>query len=914
MEEIKPRTWITILKIIRKWFIRITLGFVSVLLILILLAYIFEDKIKRYALEKINAHLTTAIQVKEIDFTFIRHFPCASLEFKEVLIQDPPGLDKAQDTFLYAKKIYLDFSIWDVLSGNYDVSKVGMEQGVVNIYIDKQGNENYHIWKSSGQQGNDKFQFKLKEMLFHNTKLSYLSKINHQDYAFDVEKLRMSGNFTEKQFELKADSKMKIARMKSGNLHLLRDKKSRLKTTLIVDKEQSKVMLRQGDLQIENLNFTIDGSVSETEEGSDCDLAVTGNSIDIVSLLNTFPEVIGDDLKDYETEGELKFSSTVTGIASKTKSPVFDAVFSIEKGNLLEKQSSASIKNLRLQGSFSSHNSQGKPELNIKELSGEFQDGKFKGNLLLSDFNQPHISTTLRGDFNMKNLQQFFKLKEFESAGGLLAIGASLKCILTKTEENNNWDLDIQQAEGKVSVNKMTLKIKDHPVAYRDFSGKFILKNDNAVVEDLKGYMGKTDIALNGALQNLLPFVLLKGQKLNIAADFYSSLLDLDDLLSAYEGEAKEQDTTQNKLIFPEQINFNFDARIKQVKYNTFNAKNISGNFKLIDRVFTAKNIAMQFAGGNCEGELSLDGRNTEELLVQTSVELQSMSVSEMFRLFKDFGQEIVHDDQISGTLTAKVAFSAPMDAYLKIEDRKIVSVAEIKLEGGELNEIKYFKDIAQYLRTEKKLRLFIGENNIEDLEKRLLHIQFAELSNIIEVKDGKVIIPEMDIANSVMTIHVYGTHGFDEQVDYHFNFRFKELKADHSETEYGTIVDDGSGFKVYIHMFGNINDPQFSWDGKERKADRKEYNKQEVLNTKAILQKEFGLFKKDTTLKMKETPDEEVKFLLDWDNGEKSTQSENSDKQKEKKKKDNNDRMNKLKKKLGVEEEKTQKEFEIEQ
>jgi hypothetical protein len=88
----------------------------------------------------------------------------------------------------------------------------------------------------------------------------------------------------------------------------------------------------------------------------------------------------------------------------------------------------------------------------------------------------------------------------------------------------------------------------------------------------------------------------------------------------------------------------------------------------------------------------------------------------------------------------------------------------------------------------------------------------------------------------------------------------------------------------------------------------------------KAILQKEFGLFKKDTTLKVKETPEQEVKFLMEWDNGSSTTptdsekaKEEDKQKKEEERKKKEKERMERMKKKLGVEEEKSGTGFEVE-
>lgn len=909
MEETEVSAWKKGGKIALKWLKRIVLALLTLLLVLIFLAWLFEDKIKRYALEKLNAHLATEIKVKEIDLSFIQHFPKASLVFNDVLILDPEGVNKTKDTFLFAHRIYLDFSIWDILSGNYNINSIIVEQAEANIYIDENGNENYRIWKRSESKGTDQFSFQLEQVHFSKLKLNYINKINFQDFSFFLQESNLKGKFTESNFSLTSNHQGEILHFQSGNLKLIQNKKFSLQNELFVDQEKEKYEVRSGNLKIGTLLFKISGEVSEQEQGTFCDLKVNGDKIQIESLMNTFPSVFGEDIKAYSSTGDLKFEADVNGLVTKSKSPVVSAVFGIEKGSINEKNSGVKLNDLTLSGNYKSVNEQGEAQLLIEKFSGLFENGSFNGKLALNNFNQPRIQLSLNGSFDVKSLQQFFRRKEIEEAGGQLELAATLKCIFYQNLNQEKWDVEIQKASGSVEVQKLHLKMKDHPLTYHDFAGIFALQNNNAVVENLRGNIGKTDLTINGVLKNLVSYILLPDQKLNIVADFSSHLLDLDDLLSSYSTE-NVKDTIQTKLVFPENINFNLDASIDQIKYSTFKSTQVKGNFKLIDRLFKAKEISMRFAGGECKGQVGIDGRAENLIAINTKLEVQQMNITEMFHLFKDFGQEIISESQIKGKLDATVVFSAETDAYLNIDSKSIISVTDFVIHNGELIDVKAFRDITDYLKTDKKLKLFVGADNINDLEKRLLHVKFEELKNILEVKKGKVIIPEMEIKNSAMSIRFFGQHAFNDSIDYHFNFRFLDLKRDKSQTEYGQVMDDGTGIKLYIHITGTSAKPKFSWDGKERKAERKEYNKSEVLNTKAILQKEFGLFKKDTTLKIKETKEEEVQFLFEWD---KEKKNEEDQKTKDNQKKDNNKRIDKFKKKLGVEEESKELKFENE-
>ena len=51
--------------------------------------------------------------------------------------------------------------------------------------------------------------------------------------------------------------------------------------------------------------------------------------------------------------------------------------------------------------------------------------------------------------------------------------------------------------------------------------------------------------------------------------------------------------------------------------------------------------------------------------------------------------------------------------------------------------------------------------------------------------------------------------------------------------------------------MYGTLDNPQYKLDKEEKKIERKIKRKEENTNLKSILKQEFGLFKKDTSVKM---------------------------------------------------------------
>src|SRR5690606_30757692 len=145
--EEKPKKK-SLLKRIKRIVIFLVVFIVVLITTALILASVYEKEIKQYAVKEINKYLTAEVIIKDFDkdikFSFIKKFPKASLSFNEITI-----LGKQKDTVLFADNISLEFGIMSVLSGDYTVNEVDIENTNINLVKDEKGRENYIIWKQS---------------------------------------------------------------------------------------------------------------------------------------------------------------------------------------------------------------------------------------------------------------------------------------------------------------------------------------------------------------------------------------------------------------------------------------------------------------------------------------------------------------------------------------------------------------------------------------------------------------------------------------------------------------------------------------------------------------------------------------------------------------------------------------------
>ena len=73
----------------------------------IAISYFHEDRIKKIAVDELNSLLNTKVAVESIEFSILRQFPNASIEFRNIEVFDNTGKGNSP---LKAESIFLEFS------------------------------------------------------------------------------------------------------------------------------------------------------------------------------------------------------------------------------------------------------------------------------------------------------------------------------------------------------------------------------------------------------------------------------------------------------------------------------------------------------------------------------------------------------------------------------------------------------------------------------------------------------------------------------------------------------------------------------------------------------------------------------------------------------------------------------------
>jgi hypothetical protein len=831
-------------KRILKWFFGVV---ISTMLIISLVLYIFKDDIIGFAIKEINHHLKAKVEVNEVDITFWATFPNLSIDFDGVFIQDALPLSKKTDTLLYSDQIRLKFDPMDIWNENYKVKAIDVAPGTVQLKVSKTGNVNYDIFRpSKDQTANEAFDLTLEKVHLEGIRFSYNNQLNEQLYATTFSEASLSGKFTDEQFTLQTDAAFTIHKIQNGLIPVVINQPATTTVTILVDKTHNTISLPNGVINLAGLPFTVNFFM----DSSAFRATIEAKSLALEDVANKLALQEVQEVSKFKGSGTANFKLKVASEMTTTAYPSIDCQFAIRNGKLTEPTKGLTLSKINLKGFYSTLNGIGKEELKLNQLSFNTATGPFSGNLSISQFQAPKYKGNAKGSIDLAMIDALFHLPKIQEIQGKVQVDTHFALSTTRLE--NNSSIQIDEGSGSAQLLQVLIQLDNDTRKFKNVTGKLLLNKQAAALENLCVQLGKSDLRINGIFDHIDGFLQDKS-KLEVEVSADSRMVNLSDFTNTYESKSENNaaspTNSQKEWMLPSMIAGQVSLAIGTIQLDDHSFQNIHGNMVVSDRIIAINQLQGTSAQATVSGALTVQETAPEYFELATNLSSNTILFKPLFKEWNNFDQDVITAANISGKAEAILDLKAPFDFESGIIKEKLIAQLQLKVTNGNLKNVSTFKQLTADLKT-PKTRMVLKPQEIDALQGKLDNISFATLQNTIYIKNSTIIIPKMEIESSALSISVEGSHTFDNMIDYRFAFRLRALKMQKDESEFGEVADDGTGVKVYVRMYGPLDKPSIVWDQKARKDQAKENREQAKQEAISILKSEFGLFKKDTTIK----------------------------------------------------------------
>jgi len=327
-------------------------------------------------------------------------------------------------------------------------------------------------------------------------------------------------------------------------------------------------------------------------------------------------------------------------------------------------------------------------------------------------------------------------------------------------EKMHSVDLQVEQLQAKMKV---------HPMAFENFAGRFHYEDDHLVVQNFRGKLGKSEMKVN---MNYFLGSDSTIKKRDNHFELISPRLDFDELFAYNPPPAGKVATPQeheqgfNIYDLPfSHMSFHFD--IKQLNYHRYLIQDFYAKARTTPNHYIyLDTLSLGAASGKIHMNGYFNGSNRNKIYLSPVMHFEGVDLDKLLFKFENFGQDhLVSENlhgKISGKLTGKI--HVHRDLVPIIDDSEIH--LDFKVTNGRLANYSALHAMSDYFRN-----------------KNLDNVLFDTLSNQLDIRNGVLSIPTMNINSSLGFIEISGKQDMNMNMEYYVRVPWK-LVADAAKSK----------------------------------------------------------------------------------------------------------------------------------
>ena len=757
---------------------------VSTLLIgiIIILSYlkINSDPLRDKLLFVVNEQLNAPVSAQSLDMNFMHKFPNISLKLDDVLVYGT----LEEDTLLFCKNLYIEFGILSILKGETIIKKISAYEGKLNLKWNTNGENNYSILKPISTNSNS--YINLEGLTIMNTEINIESrKMSSLDYHFIAKRIKLSGLLEKDAINAKARWEVYVPNWNKQSVFISGS------SDFYSNSTSKNIEIKNGQLKLNEWQLQLSGNINE----DDGVWSASAKNLDMGKVIQLLPKEFIPSSRDLYLDGNLDLNidaiSNFSGTSINAKGNWTNGYLNINDSYFIGDNINTQI--IYSNGKLNSFETS---LLRFEDISLESRGSKFRGGLSLENFKQPKCKAKIKFDSQWMDLMHWLEYKTWEGSKGEL---------LGEIYWNNDFK-NIDELKKKVFWGgkwKGNLLIPEADLEIEGANQTTQLSNFNIEFDDYNLNI------ISGVIQTQNSKAKVKGVIKNVLNDFdesYELQITGDEwnLEELKKWKIWEADFTGNNdpefnsnyalTIATDRVSFKeflgTEARCL-VKGKGYNAK--TNDFFIRQSGGTISSIVEWRPFKESGGQLRINGL------------VKNTSLKGIFQSFQNFNQNELTDKNLSGNLNANGEIRIDFNPEFDILQENILADIEFKVKDGNLMNFKTLDALRRFTEVEK-----------------LSNIKFGEFTNRVRIANKMIIIPEMTLENSALTLKVEGTNSFDGKMNFLIQMQLRELlgnkKTIRSKRLDDFIKEKNNQEKVWIplRMNGYPENLKFSIDTKK--------------------------------------------------------------------------------------------------
>ncbi|HSC39150.1 MAG TPA: AsmA family protein, partial [Chitinophagaceae bacterium] len=447
--------------------------------------FIFKGKIIKIAKEQINKNLNAAVDFKDLDISFFRHFPRVSVALTGLQVV---GTDEfAKDTLISANSIDVAVNLMSVIGGSeYKIHSITVNEPRIHVIVTKDGKANYNITKpdtatAAPSADSTSFKMNLEKYTIKNGYIKYddatsgmsseIVNLNHEG----------SGDFTSDLFTLSTSTTADAVSFSYGGIPYLHNTKTSIDADIQVDNKAAKYSFKTDKVAINELKLTTEGFFQLVNDSTyNMDVRFDAPSTDFRNILSLVPVVYQKDFASIKTSGQALFNGSVKGTYSATQIPAYHVNLGIKDGFFQYPDLPKPVQHINF--TLNVDNPDGVTDhtvINIPQGHIEMDNDPFDFRMLLKNpMTSRYIDAAAKGKLDLSKVTQFVKLDAGTKLAGVVNADIQAKGNLSAIQNQQAGEFS---AKGFAEISDLYYASPAFPQPIQHTSARINIDNPDGV-------------------------------------------------------------------------------------------------------------------------------------------------------------------------------------------------------------------------------------------------------------------------------------------------------------------------------------------------------------------------------------------------------------------------------------------------
>jgi hypothetical protein len=413
------------MKVLKK--ILIGLGIVIVLIVAaaIVLPIVFKDDIKKAIDEEIakSVNADVIFDVDNFSLSMFSNFPNITAQIKEFGVFNRAPFEGVP--LFVVNQLDVEINLKDVLFGDQlRLKGISLINPQIKVLVKEDGTANYDIAIPSADTvkveeeappsfsfGIDHWEIVGGQLIYDDKSLPVYTELKGLNHSG-------SGDFTEKQFDLKTLTNVDTLTIAYDGTEYISNKKALVDMVISIGEDFTKYTFKENTVGLNDFAIGFDGWFKMNENSYDMDVTYKTKESTFKTLLSLVPGMYTSSFAGLKADGELQFSGMAKGTYSDKQMPAFNLTALVKDGMFQYPDLPTAVSNINMD--LNVDNKDGVIEntvVDLKKLHLDFGSNPVDAKAKIENLRDYRMAASLVAKLNLAELTKMFPMEGLEMKG-----------------------------------------------------------------------------------------------------------------------------------------------------------------------------------------------------------------------------------------------------------------------------------------------------------------------------------------------------------------------------------------------------------------------------------------------------------------------------------------------------------------